>query len=305
MNRESKAISTNQHHACFLGLIVIAIGIFHSSLATAIGSSLSVDRYAHILMVVPVSVVLMYMERRRALAKVSFNLAGGILYLAAVGAFAYIGHRAATMDLSNYISISILLFAICSIAAYLFCYGTAAFKAVAAPLIFLLLMTPMPDWMLEHTITFLQLGSAEVTDWFFTIAGVHFVREGVIISLPEVTIEVAKECSGIRSSLILVISGLVLAHLFLRSPWSKLALTVAIIPMTIFKNALRIFVLTMLGTHVNPSFLNGWLHHQGGIVFFAAAFAAIWGMVWILQRLEGRTKAINDQTASPDAARSF
>jgi exosortase/archaeosortase family protein len=60
-----------------------------------------------------------------------------------------------------------------------------------------------------------------------------------------------------------------------------------LVPLTIIKNAFRIFSLSTLGMYVNPSFLSGRLHHQGGIVFFAVAFVGLWAIVWTLQKLEG------------------
>jgi exosortase/archaeosortase family protein len=67
---------------------------------------------------------------------------------------------------------------------------------------------------------------------------------------------------------------------------------ILLVPLTIIKNAFRIFTLSTLGMYVNPSFLSGRLHHQGGIVFFAVSFMALWIMVWGLQKFEGRSVAV-------------
>jgi hypothetical protein len=50
--------------------------------------------------------------------------------------------------------------------------------------------------------------------------------------------------------------------------------------------------------YVNPSFLTGRLHHQGGIVFFAVAFVALWVIVWILQKIEGQRASAKAVTQS-------
>jgi exosortase len=250
-------------------------------------------------------VLLFYVEKQRIFAKVAYSPQGAALFVVFVATFAYFASHAEQMDASNYISLSVLLFAGCSITAFLFCYGSSALRAGAFPLFFLILMTPLPDGFRNRTITFLQYGSAEVTDWFFTAAGIPFTRAGVILALPTVTIEIAQECSGIRSSLILIISGLILGHLFLRSGWSKLALVVLLIPFTIIKNGIRIFTLSTLGMYVDSSFLTGRLHHEGGIVFFALALAGLWIVVWLLQRIENATmrRAVHD-TAQDVAVRS-
>jgi exosortase/archaeosortase family protein len=82
------------------------------------------------------------------------------------------------------------------------------------------------------------------------------------------------------SSLMLLVTTMVLAHVLLRTPWRK-ALVVAIaIPVSVAKNGLRIFTIAMLGTRVDPSFLTGRFHHNGGIVFFLTALAIICILLW-------------------------
>jgi exosortase len=285
-------------------LLLVSLAVFHRPLFTVMGASLSVDHYSHILMVAPISTALIWVERKRVLAAPAYNGVGGVLYVAALAIFFWMAGQPARWDASAFISISLLLFAASSISAFLFCYGLTSSKHVSFALFLQFLMAPLPDGMLQRANSFLQYASAEVTAWFFTAAGVHFLREGVVIYLPTVTIEVAEECSGIRSSIVLFISCLVLAHLLLRSPWSKLAVVVISVPMMILKNGLRIFVLTMLGTRVDPSFLTGRLHHQGGIIFFAAGFIAIWVMTALLQRLEARWGTDSGQTGRGSQASS-
>jgi len=85
-----------------------------------------------------------------------------------------------------------------------------------------------------------------------------------------------------------VVTTMVLAHLLLNSTWRK-ALVVAIaIPLSVAKNGLRIFVIGMLGSRVDPAYLTGNLHHHGGIVFFLIALAAIFLLLWFLRRGEER-----------------
>ena len=75
---------------------------------------------------------------------------------------------------------------------------------------------------------------------------------------------------------------MVLAHLFLRSWWRNLVLVLMAILLSMAKNGLRIFVIAELGTHVDPGFLDGRLHHHGGIVFLVIALGAIVALLAIL-----------------------
>ena len=293
-----------RREAYFAALIIVAVVVFHHPLAIVARSSFSADQYSQILVVPPLSVLLLYMEKRKIFARASLSQIGGVVYMIFIGTFAYLVKNAGLMDASNYIALSVFLFTGCCIATFLFCYGFHALRAGAFPVFFLILMTPLPDGLRNHVVTFLQYGSAEVTDWFFTASGIPFSRSGVILALPTVTIEIAQECSGIRSSLILVISGLILGHLFLKSGWSKLSLVLLLIPFTIIKNAIRIFTLSTLGMYVNPSFLTGRLHHEGGIVFFALALAGVWGAIWILQRFENAVMRNHVRETSRDVVMS-
>jgi exosortase len=125
---------------------------------------------------------------------------------------------------------------------------------------------------------------------FFTVP---VVRDGIIISIPGLTIEVAQECSSIRSSTLLIVIALILAHLFLHSRWRKILIVLAAIPLSIAKNAIRIFTIAELGTRVNPSFLHGTLHRQGGIVFLSLALLMLVVLLWILRKSEMRATMSN------------
>ena len=68
----------------------------------------------------------------------------------------------------------------------------------------------------------------------------------------------------------------------------KLCLLLAAIPLSVAKNGLRIFTIAELGTRVDPGFLDGKLHHHGGIIFFGLSVVAVVALLWILRRTEFR-----------------
>jgi exosortase/archaeosortase family protein len=106
---------------------------------------------------------------------------------------------------------------------------------------------------------------------------------------PTVIIEVADECSGIGSSIALLLTGLLAGHLYLDGVWKKVIIAAAILPITIVKNAIRIVTLSLLSIHVDPSFLTGQLHHERGVVFFALALLILVPLFAVL-RNAGRNR---------------
>ena len=111
-------------------------------------------------------------------------------------------------------------------------------------------------------------------------------RTGFELALPGLTIEVAKECSGIRSSLALLFTSLLAGHLLLRSAGRKTALALITVPLLMIKNGIRIVTLSTLAIYADPSFLTGKLHSEGGFVFFLLALAVLAPVLWFLQRAE-------------------
>ena len=154
------------------------------------------------------------------------------------------------------------------------------------PLGFLFLIVPLPERFVDMVTVFLQRQSAVASEILFRAALVPVTRAGIMLSIPALDIEVARECSSIRSSTMLVIMTLILAHLFLRSRWRKTLLVVAAIPLSVAKNAVRIFTIAELGTRVDPGYLNGRLHHNGGLVFLGLALVVDIALLWILRRGE-------------------
>jgi len=74
----------------------------------------------------------------------------------------------------------------------------------------------------------------------------------------------------------------------LRSWWRKALIIAAAVPLAIEKNGLRIFVIAELGTRVDRGFLDGNLHHHGGIVFLGIAMVVVVALIWFLHRWEVR-----------------
>ena len=141
-----------------------------------------------------------------------------------------------------------------------------------------------PGWLEKASV----VASAEATALYFAIAGTTLVRHGTVFELPGIVLEVAQECSGIRSSWVLVITSLLASHLFLKSPWRRLVLVAFVIPLGILRNGFRVFVIGLLCVHVGPHMVDSAIHRQGGPLFFALSLVPLFLLLWWLRRQERR-----------------
>jgi exosortase len=151
---------------------------------------------------------------------------------------------------------------------------------------FLIFTIPMPTGV-EHVLEiFFQNTSAEVSYWMFLATGTSVLRSGRVFELPGLVIEVAQECSGIRSSYVLFIVSLLAGHMLLRRRWLRVGLTVFVVPLGILRNAFRIVTISLLTIHVDPGVISSPLHHRGGPLFFVLSLVPFLLLVWVMQRFE-------------------
>jgi exosortase len=249
--------------------------------------SLSFDFYSHILVVPLIGAALFYAQRKAIFRDFDGTSQRGFRLLVP-SAFLAAGviRLANPVFLAHSLAVSILAFVALLWTGFLYSYGRRTFGAALFPLLFLLLMIPPPPAWFDAITLWLQEWSAEATSWFFYLSGTPVLRRGLIFDLPGVSIEVARECSGIRSSIALGITCLAGSYLLLQRGWARAALLLAVVPIAILKNGIRIATLSLLAIHVDESFLFGRLHRDGGVVFFAIGLAMLICIVRSLQKFE-------------------
>jgi exosortase len=259
----------------FAALVLVGVACWWRWIVTLLTLAFTNEQYSHVLLVLPVSLSLALLEGRAKSVKPAWSplpalalvLASLTTLLAVEVTTGAVGERALIISIAGLVVFWIGL-------VMLF-FGVPAVRKLLFPLLFLFLIVPIPQMVVDKCIVALQIASTEATFTLFRWSGVPVVKSGFVLTFPMLDIEIAKQCSGIRSSLILLISSMVLAHLYLRSHWGKILLVVAVVPIAVAKNAIRIFTLSMLGMKVNPAFLYGHLHRNGGIVFFVLALAGL------------------------------
>lgn len=270
-----------------LGAVPLVVG-WHPLFST-FALALRSDRYTHILLILPISAALVFSER--ALLKPGFEPALGLGFtlLAVAILVAGCSHGIAALPSDVQRSLDMLGIVIWWIGSFVFCFGSRNTQRFLFPLCFLFWLIPIPTVALNKVVAIWQQGSAISASLLFWAVGIPVAQDGIMLSIPGLTLEVAQECSSLRSSLMLVVTSMVLAHLFLRSFWRKAAVILVAIPLSIVKNGIRIFTISMLGTHVDPGFLHGNLHHNGGILFFLLALFMELLLLWWLSRGENRS----------------
>ncbi len=273
----------------FASWIGLSSLLFSSPLAAFLRMSLVNDDASYLVLIPFICAWLFFVESRKIFLNFSYDVIFGASFLFLAGCATLASRFAGGLSspggqLSGYILSLVLVW----VAGFTILFGKTATKAAYFPLLFLFLMIPLPNFVLDQVIHLLQAGSAWITGAFFDLFGVPALREGLVFHLARVNIEVARECSGIRSSMALLILALLVAHFRLRHLESKILFIASGLFMMILKNGIRIASLTLLAVYVDPSFLDGRLHHRGGVVFFVLALLLLLPVLSLLQGWESR-----------------
>jgi exosortase len=269
---------------------VLLTGVaFFGPLSRFVRYALTNDNASHSILIPAISAWVLYLERRRIFASLDSDLGAALaLFFAGALAAAVAFFSASRWSPLNQLSLYTFLLLLLWVAGFAFLFGKAAMRRASFPLAFLLFTIPIPDFLLEKSIYFLQRGSAEISSVLFDWTGVPVLRDGFVFHLPRVSIEVARECSGIRSSIALLILAILVAHFYLQTFWKKVVLIVAGLFVMILKNGVRIVTLTLLASYVDPAWLRGNLHRDGGVVFFLLGLVLLAPLLWLLERSEPR-----------------
>jgi exosortase len=161
-----------------------------------------------------------------------------------------------------------------------FFLGWSFFRAVLFPWAFLVLMIPIPA-IVFNQITFpLQLLASRVASTTLPWLGVPVLREGNVIVLPAMALEVADACSGIRSLMSLATLTVIYGYLMERSTALRLLLALASLPIAVAANSLRVVGTGLLVQYWDPDKAQGFFHEFQGWLMFVASL----GMLYFLHR---------------------
>ena len=153
------------------------------------------------------------------------------------------------------------------------------------PVLHLVFMLPLPQFVFWKLTIFLQLVSSQLGVWFVDLAGIPVFLEGNVIDLGVYKLQVAEACSGLRY-LFPILSFSYLFSILYRGPfWHKATLFATAAPLTVFMNSLRIGIIAMLVNSFGIGQAEGFLHLFEGWVIFGACVAILFGLAMLLQRL--------------------
>jgi exosortase len=162
--------------------------------------------------------------------------------------------------------------------------GWNHFRALLFPWACLFLMVPIPNIVFNQVTLPLQLLASHLGSFVLSLLGVPVLREGNIIRLPAMSMEVAEACSGIRSLMSLVTLAVLYGYFTEPMLLRRVMLALAAIPIAVVCNGLRIVGTGLLIQYGSADMAEGFFHVFSGWLIFVVSLALLWVLHQAIRR---------------------
>jgi exosortase len=177
--------------------------------------------------------------------------------------------------------------------------GWTFFRAVLFPLAFLLLMIPIPALILQQITFPLQMLAAKLATALLELVQVPVLREGNVIVLASMPLDVVEACSGIRSLLTLVTLAIIYGYLMETRIWMRILLAISAVPIAVAANSFRIFGTGLLVQYWDPDKAEGFFHTFSGWLIFVVALIMLFALHKLLSSIFTQRQIFAAQKVSP------
>jgi exosortase len=275
----------------------LSLWLYWSTIAHLVGQWWQDPNFSHGFFVPLFSGFVLWQERDRLAAFAPRPAWSGLAVLAFALCMLIVGRLGSELFLAR----SSLLFLLAGFIVLFL--GWPFMRAVLFPWAFLLLMIPIPT-ILFNQITFpLQLLASRLAASVLPWLGVPVLREGNVINLPSMALEVAEACSGIRSLMSLIALAIIYGYLAEKRAWVRCLLAVASIPIAVVANSVRIIGTGLLVQYWDAEKAEGYFHASWGWIIFVISLLLLYALHGLIRTLwpdhpPGRNQAHGDAGAA-------
>jgi exosortase D (VPLPA-CTERM-specific) len=266
------------------GVGVLSLWPFWDGLTRMWGWWIDAPEYSHGLLIPPIAAFLLWQQKDQ-LERMPYtgNWWGVAMVLLGGGALV-LGQLGTVYTIVQYAYLITLYGLILSFV------GWSAFRLIAVPLLILLFMIPLPQFVLANLSTQLQLLSSQIGVFVMRLLGISVFLEGNVIDLGGYKLQVADACSGLRYLFPLMTLGFLMAYFYKAAFWKRIVLFLSSIPITVLMNSFRVGVIGLMVEHWGIGMAEGFLHEFQGWMVFMVSVAVMLGEIVALTAIGRESK---------------
>jgi len=239
----------------------------------------NISFYSYAFLIPVVSAYLVWIRRDRVLAIVPQPHYGSGSVLLTLGLLVLVIGQTGGINALQQISLLITLPGM-----ILFLFGKSVLKALLLPITFLLFMIPIWEVVTDPLHVPFQAFSANLGVVLLRVVGIPVFQDGVFIHLPNITLEVARACSGVNYLIAVLATSIPLATIVLTDVRKRILLVMLAMIISVFANSLRVALIGVLAYYDLSGDLHGPYHVLHGVFVSLIGYIAIFGGLWALSR---------------------
>jgi exosortase len=272
-------------------LLVLVAMLYTHILAALVGDWATDPNYSHGFIVLPCCGWIVWRERKRIADQVVKPSWTGLVIIIGALAMLVLGVLGAELFLSRTSFIVLLAGLIVQFRGWRF------FRAVLLPWAILFLAVPLPAIIFNQVALPLQFEASRLASGMLALLGVPVLRQGNVIVLPSLTLDVVEACSGLRSLVSLITLAVFYGYFFERRNSFRALLVLAAVPIAVLANGARIMGTGLLGQYWNPEKAEGFFHTFTGVFVFFVSVALLVGFHALLSWIGDRWFKRREQCA--------
>ncbi|MBN2654311.1 MAG: exosortase/archaeosortase family protein [Nitrospirae bacterium] len=266
--------------AWFIALLVLIAAAYYNIIPSMVSQWYSDENYSHGFLV-PLVAGYFFWQRRQEIFKLDSKPSNVGIYALIFWAAMYIIGSYASEYFTMRSSIVVLIAAL-----VLIYFGMEALKLMALPIGYLFLMVPIPYIIYDSFAFPLKLFVTKVSVFALKLMGIVVLREGNVIMFPNIILEVADACSGMRSIMSLLALSVAVAFVGNFSAAKRWILILSAIPIAIATNAGRVIATGLLSQFWGARAAEGFFHEFAGMAVFGVAMVMLIGLAALLRRIK-------------------
>lgn len=174
-------------------------------------------------------------------------------------------------------------------------WGAAVMRHLWFPALYLAFLIRPPSSFIAETTQPLKIWISGSAAWLLQQFGYAIASSGVTIQVDQYEMMVQQACAGLGSIFSLLAIGLLYLHLVSAARGGRrLFLLLAIVPIAVLANLLRVIILILLTVHYGEGVAQGYAHQLAGMVTFGLSLAGLMALDLAL----GGLRAIRRPAAS-------
>lgn len=244
--------------------------LYHHTIAKLVNNWSTDDNFSHGFLVPLIAGYMIWHYRHRLVGYPVQSSTWGYLLLLAGMLLHVAGNIGAELFIQRF-SIIITLMGLTAILL-----GTNILRIIFIPLLYLLLMIPIPAIIWNKIAFPLQLFAAKLSGDLIGMIGITVLREGNILYLANTTLEVVDACSGLRSLMSMLALSAAFAYMSSIRRAGKWVLFLSAFPIAIAVNIVRLTITAIMARYIGPEAAQGFLHDISGFIIFFVALILLY-----------------------------